>query len=70
MGRDPRVVGGEPAFRGTRVPLRTELASLAESASTEQILADFPGLSREDPRAATAVAAEAARGTQGPSSAR
>jgi uncharacterized protein (DUF433 family) len=68
--RDARVVGGEPVFRGTSVPLRTVLASLAEGASTEQVLADFPGLSREDVRAAMAVAVGAAQGTQEPSSSR
>lgn len=40
--RNPRVVGGEPVLKGTRVTLRTVLASLAEGATTAEILADFP----------------------------
>ena len=58
--RDSHVVGGEPVFRGTRVTLRTVLASLAEGATTAEILADFPTLSDEDVRAATAFTAASA----------
>ena len=58
--RDPQVCGGEPVFRGTRVTLRTVLASLAEGDSAEQILADFPALGLEDVRAAVAFAAASA----------
>jgi uncharacterized protein (DUF433 family) len=49
--RDPHIVGGEPVLKGTRVTLRTVLASLAEGASTAEILSDFPTLSEEDVRA-------------------
>ena len=58
--RDARICGGQPAFRGTRVTLRTVLASLAEGASIEEILADFPTLKAEDVRAAIAFAAASA----------
>ena len=50
--RDPQIVGGEPVFKGTRVTLKTVLASLAEGATRAEILADFPTLSEEDVRAA------------------
>jgi uncharacterized protein (DUF433 family) len=59
--RDPHVVGGEPVLRGTRVTLRTVLASLAEGATVAEILADFPTLSEEDVRAAIAFAAASAQ---------
>jgi uncharacterized protein (DUF433 family) len=59
--RDPKICGGEPVIRGTRVPLRTVLASLAEGATSEEIIADFPTLSPEDVRAVIAFAAESAR---------
>jgi uncharacterized protein (DUF433 family) len=59
--RDPRVVGGEPVLKGTRVTLRTVLASLAEGATTAEILADFPTLSEEDLRTAIAFAAMSAQ---------
>ena len=55
--RDPRVCGGEPVIAGTRVTLRTILASLAEGTGTEEILADFPTLTAEDVRAVVAFAA-------------
>ena len=58
--RDPKICGGEPAFKGTRVTLRTVLASLAEGDSIEEILADFPSLSAVDVRAAIAFAAASA----------
>ena len=58
--RDPQICGGEPVFKGTRVTLRTVLASLAEGASVEEILADFPTLTAEHVRAAIAFAAASA----------
>lgn len=59
--RDPAVVGGETVFRGTRVTLRTVLASLAEGATSGEILRDFPTLTEEDVRAAIAFAAASAQ---------
>jgi uncharacterized protein (DUF433 family) len=58
--RDSKVCGGQPVIKGTRVLLRTLLASLAEGASTEEILADFPTLTKEDMRAVIAFAAASA----------
>ena len=58
--RDPHVVGGQPVFRGTRVTLKTVLGSLAEGATADEILKDFPSLSEDDVRAAIAFAAASA----------
>jgi uncharacterized protein (DUF433 family) len=58
--RDPKICGGQPVFRGTRVTLRTVLASLAEGADIEQILAEFPTLAIDDVRAAISFAAASA----------
>jgi uncharacterized protein (DUF433 family) len=58
--RDPKICGGQPVFKGTRVTLRTVLASLAEGDSPEVILAAFPSLSPEDVRAAISFAAASA----------
>lgn len=60
ISRDPKVCGGDPVIRGTRVPLRTILASLAEGDTVEEILKDFPTLSHEDIRAVIAFAAASA----------
>ena len=58
--RDPGICGGEPVIRGTRVTVRTVLASLAEGMTGEEILADFPTLSEESVRAVIAFAAASA----------
>jgi uncharacterized protein (DUF433 family) len=58
--RDRAICGGQPVFKGTRVTLRTVLASLAAGDSAETILAEFPSLSAEDIRAAIAFAAASA----------
>ena len=58
--RDPQVCGGEPVIKGTRVPLRTVLASLAEGDNIAAILKDFPTLTEEDVRATIAFAAASA----------
>ena len=58
--RDQQISGGAPVFRGTRVTLRTVLASLAAGDSVDEILTDFPALKREDVAAAIAFAAASA----------
>jgi uncharacterized protein (DUF433 family) len=58
--RDPAICGGEPVVRGTRVTIRTVLASLAEGATVEEIVADFPTLTPEVVRAVIAFAATSA----------
>jgi uncharacterized protein (DUF433 family) len=58
--RDPKVCGGEPVIKGTRVTVRTVLASLAEGATVAEILEDFPTLKEEDARAVIAFAAASA----------
>ena len=59
--RNPGVAGGEAVIKGTRVTLRTVLASLAEGATVEEILEDFPTLAEPDVRAAIAFAAASAQ---------
>lgn len=58
--RDPDVCGGQPVIKGTRVTIRTILASLAEGARIEEILEDFPTLTEDDVRAVIAFAATSA----------
>jgi uncharacterized protein (DUF433 family) len=52
--RDPKICGGEPVIKGTRVTLRTVLASLAEGDDVATILKEFPTLTEEDVRAVIA----------------
>lgn len=59
--RDPQICGGQPVFRGTRVTLRTVLASLAAEDDIADVRRDFPTLTVEHVRAAVAFAAAAAQ---------
>ena len=58
---DPRVCGGKPCIRGTRISIAIVLDALAEGLSAEQIVDHYPSLSITDVRAAVAYAAELAR---------
>ena len=58
--RDPTICGGDPIVRGTRVTVRTVLASLAEGLSVEEIIAEFPTLDEAAVRAVIAFAAVSA----------
>lgn len=60
IARDCATCRGEPVFKGTRVPLRTILASLAEGDDEAELLRSFPTLTHEHIRAAVAFAAAAA----------
>jgi len=58
--RNPQIGGGIPVVAGTRVPIRTILASLAEGAAVADITADFPTVSEEAVWAIIAFAAASA----------
>ena len=58
--RNPRVCGGATVFAGTRVLLRTVLASLADGDTPELLLREFPSLTPYHLRAAIAFAAASA----------
>jgi uncharacterized protein (DUF433 family) len=55
--REPNICGGETTVVGTRVTVRTILASLAEGATIEEILLDFPSLTTADIQAVISFAA-------------
>lgn len=58
--RDPNICGGQPVMRGTRVPLRTVLASLADGDTVDDLLREFPALTAEAVNAAIAFACASA----------
>ena len=58
--RDPDICNGQTTIKGTRVILRSVLASLAAGESEEQILEAYPALTRDDLRAGVAFAAASA----------
>ena len=44
---DPARLGGEPVFRGTRVPVKSLFDHLSAGDSLETFLDDFPGVARD-----------------------
>ena len=59
---DPQVHHGEPCIRGTRISVSVLVASLAD-VTLDELLRQYPQLSREDIQAALYFAAEAAHST-------
>lgn len=53
----PAVRSGKPCIKGTRITVYDVLEYLAGGMSEDEILADFPDLTREDIRACLAFAA-------------
>lgn len=45
---DPNVCNGRPTIRGTRITAQTVLEFLAAGDSVEDVLAEYPSLTRED----------------------
>jgi uncharacterized protein (DUF433 family) len=56
---NPKIMGGKPVIRGTRIPVELILRKLGAGMTSEKILADHPNLIRpDDIRAAQAFAAD------------
>jgi uncharacterized protein (DUF433 family) len=45
--RDPKILGGEPVFAGTRVPIKSLFDHLEVGDSIADFLEDFPSVKRE-----------------------
>lgn len=58
---DPRVCHGKPCIKGTRIWVSLILDFLANGDSIEEILNEYPQLTREDVLACIAYGAEVAR---------
>ena len=58
---DPGICHGKPCIRGHRIWVSLVLDLLADGMTTEQILAQYPGLQADDIRACVAYAAEMTR---------
>ncbi len=54
---DPEIRSGKPCIKGTRITVYDILEYLAGGMSEDEILSDFPSLTREDIRAALEFAA-------------
>jgi uncharacterized protein (DUF433 family) len=60
---EPGKRGGQPVIRGMRITVADVLSYLASGMSEDEILSDFPELTREDIRACLAYAADRERQT-------
>jgi uncharacterized protein (DUF433 family) len=58
---DAEIRFGKPCVRGTRITVGDVLSYLASGMSEQEILSDFPQLTRDDIRACLAFAAERER---------
>jgi uncharacterized protein (DUF433 family) len=56
---DHQIMGGVPCVRGTRIPVATVVAMIAEGMTTTEVLNDFPQLTTEDVHDALRYAAAA-----------
>ena len=45
--RDPNILGGEPIFRGTRVPLKALTDYFEGGATLDEFLEQYPSVARE-----------------------
>ncbi len=45
--KDPNILGGEPVFRGTRVPFKVLIDYLEGGDTLDQFLEEYPSISRE-----------------------
>jgi uncharacterized protein (DUF433 family) len=62
---DPAVRFGKPCVRGTRITVGDVLGYLAGGMSADDLIAQFPQITRDDIRACLAYAAERERRTLG-----
>jgi uncharacterized protein (DUF433 family) len=58
---DPNVLSGKPVIRGTRLAVEFIVGLLAQDWTVEQVLDNYPGLTREDVRACLEYAGEVLR---------
>lgn len=61
---DPRILAGKPVIRGTRIPVYLILDMLGAGADIDEILRQYPQLSRDDVLAAISYASRVIEGTE------
>ncbi len=55
---DPAIMGGKPVIAGTRITVEHILRELGTGMAVDELLSEYPELTREDVHAAQAFAAE------------
>jgi uncharacterized protein (DUF433 family) len=58
---DPKIMVGKPVIKGTRITVEHILEELANGLTIEQILVEYPHLTRQGVQAALRFAAESVR---------
>jgi uncharacterized protein (DUF433 family) len=58
---DPLICHGKPVIRGTRVLIANILAELADDKTSDQIIVEYPNITREDLIAALEFSSEMAQ---------
>ena len=58
---DPEIHHGEPCIKGTRVPVAILIGSIADGMTIDEVLKEYPQLTRESVQAALAYAADVVR---------
>ncbi len=53
---DPELLGGQPVFKGTRVPIETLFDHLEAGVSLDEFLEDFPTVTKEQAIATLEIA--------------
>ena len=56
---DHRIMGGVPCIAGTRIPVATIVGLIAQGLTPDDVLREYPQLTRDDVRAALEFAAAA-----------
>jgi len=58
---NPKILGGKPIIKGTRISVEHILKLLASNVSEKEIIEDYPHLSHQDIQACLEYAADALR---------
>jgi uncharacterized protein (DUF433 family) len=61
---NPRVCGGQPVIKGTRIPVAAVLDQLAEDESWDSLMRGYPELTRNDIQAALEYARQSVQHTE------
>jgi uncharacterized protein (DUF433 family) len=56
---NPKIMVGKPVIKGTRIPVELILKMLSQGIATEEILGEYPQLTKEDIQAALAYGVKA-----------
>ncbi len=59
---DPKIMVGKPIIKGTRIPVDAIIHRLAQGASVEEIIQDYPAITKQDVKAALEYAEDLVRG--------